>query len=117
MGIDELCCLSREELPERPSSFSSCPPELDVPVNTTPVLPGQPTDTDEPPEPLENGEPRRWAEFCCASAVRLSSGRIKTFSIVHSTDLTCPSWRWILRMSSLSRPRWILSSKHAPPQL
>ena len=36
--------------------------ELVVP-NTTPVLPGQPTNNDEPPEPLENGEPRRWAEF------------------------------------------------------
>ena len=41
--------------------------ELDVP-ETTPVPPGQPTDADEPPEPLENGEPRRWAEFCVAAS-------------------------------------------------
>ena len=37
--------------------------ELDVPADTPPVLPGQPTDADEPPEPLENGKPRRWTEF------------------------------------------------------
>ena len=41
--------------------------ELDVP-ETTPVPPGQPTDADEPPEPLENGEPRRWVEFCVAAS-------------------------------------------------
>jgi hypothetical protein len=41
--------------------------KLDVSAVTTRVLPGQPTDTDEPPEPLENGEPRRWAEFCMAA--------------------------------------------------
>jgi hypothetical protein len=41
--------------------------ELNLP-DTTPVLPGQPTDADEPPEPLENGKPRRWAEFGCAAS-------------------------------------------------
>ena len=40
--------------------------ELNLP-DTTPVLPGQPTDADEPTEPLENGKPRRWAEFCIAA--------------------------------------------------
>jgi hypothetical protein len=38
-----------------------------VAPNQTPVLSGLPTDTDEPPEPLENGKPRRWAEFCLAA--------------------------------------------------
>ena len=42
--------------------------ELNV-LDTTPspVLPGQPTDTDEPPKPLENGKPRRCAEFVMAA--------------------------------------------------
>jgi hypothetical protein len=36
------------------------------------ILPGQPTDADAPPDPLENGKPRRWAEFgTAASAVIL----------------------------------------------
>jgi hypothetical protein len=47
--------------------------ELNVP-DTTPVLPGQPTDTDEPPEPLENGEPRRWAEICMAATAVIFIG-------------------------------------------
>ena len=41
--------------------------ELDM-TDTTPVLPGQPTDTDEPPEPLEYGKPRRCAEFGIAAS-------------------------------------------------
>ena len=48
--------------------------ELDVPPDTTPVLPGQPTDTDEPPEPLENGTPRRWAEFGVAATAVILIG-------------------------------------------
>ena len=33
-------------------------------------LPSQSTDTDQPPKPLENGKPKRWAEFGqAASAV------------------------------------------------
>jgi hypothetical protein len=42
--------------------------ELDVSADTTPVLSGQPTDTDKPSEPLENGGPRRWAEYCIAAS-------------------------------------------------
>ena len=41
--------------------------ELVVPEIKT-ILPGQPTDADEPPEPLENGEPRRCAEFGIAGS-------------------------------------------------
>ena len=37
---------------------------------------GQPTDTDEPPQPLKNGEPRRWAEFCLAASGVIDIGLI-----------------------------------------
>ena len=50
--------------------------ELDVPPDTTPVLPGPPTDTDEPPEPLEHGEPRRCAEFCMAASGVIQIGLV-----------------------------------------
>ena len=32
---------------------------------------------------------------------------------MHSSNLSCPSWRWRLRGSSLGRPRWISSSMNA----
>jgi hypothetical protein len=44
--------------------------------DTTPGHPGKPTDTDEPPEPLENGEPMRCTEFCVAATAAIYVGLI-----------------------------------------
>ena len=49
--------------------------ELVVPQSKS-ILPGKPTDMDEPPEPLENGEPRRWAEFGVAATSVIYIGLI-----------------------------------------
>jgi hypothetical protein len=70
--------------------------ELNV-LDTTPVLPGQPTDTDEPPKRLENGKPRRWAEFGCAASTvffislvmvprQLKKGQM-WYTVAHSLNL------------------------------